>query len=289
MRKVVLRLWLLLCAGITLLPLLFILANSLMSESEILSRYSAYLLPTNAFDTFYEGRHFVEPSFIPDVPTFGQYLRLMFQKPMYLNLYFNSLALALPIVIGSCLVAVPAAYAFETMKWRYKEGLFFLYIIVMLMPLQVALVPNFIVARWLNLNNSYLAIILPGIFSPFPVFLIRQQIKAIPRECWEAAHLDGASHGHYFVYVILPLAAPSIAATSILTMADSWNIVDQAVVFIKESFREPLSVYVSRVISTEPSMIFALSVFYIILPLLVFLIGQQALVQGVAISGLKEG
>lgn len=289
MRKLLLRLCLILCAGLVLLPMIFILSNSLMSEAEILSRYSARILPTNAFDLFYEGRHFVEPAFLPDVLSLDQYARMMFRQPIFLHLYFNSMALALPIVLGSCLVAPPAAYAFESMKWRYKEGLFFIYIVVMLMPLQVALVPNFLVANWLHINRSYLAIILPGIFSPFPVFLIRQQIRSIPKECWEAAHLDGAAHRQYFGYIILPLTAPSIAASAILMMADAWNIVDQAVVFIKESWREPLSVYVSRVISDNPSMIFTLSVFYVILPLLVFLIGQQTLVQGVAISGLKEG
>lgn len=134
-------------------------------------------------------------------------------------------------LIGQLLLAPLAAYGFWQCRWKYKEILFYLYMIVMLMPLQLTLVPNYLVANWLGIQNSSLAIILPAMFQPLGVFLIRQQIQDFPQETLEAARLDGASEYRIYRSIVKPNLSSAIAAALILIFIDNWNIVDQAVIF----------------------------------------------------------
>lgn len=95
-----------------------------------------------------------------------EYLILLFKRPLYLRMMWNSLIITIPVLIGQLLLAPLAAYGFWQCRWKYKEILFYLYMIVMLMPLQLTLVPNYLVANWLGIQNSSLAIILPAMFQP---------------------------------------------------------------------------------------------------------------------------
>lgn len=154
--------------------------------------------------------------------------------------------------------------------------------------MQVLLVPHYIMANLFGTNNTLLAIILPALFNPFGVFLIRQQIKGFPYECIEAARIDGANDWHLFMKIVLPNLAPIVASLSILTFAEYWNVVDQAVVFLKNPYTEPLSAYLSRLIQGNDGMIFATSAFYLFLAIIVFMIGQEYLAKGVSLSGVGK-
>lgn len=278
---------LIMLAVVMLLPLIFIFTNSFMSSAEIADRYSRYITPGNFFNKSYSNIHFANISFIPYFVTGQQYVRLFFYSPDILVRYWYSIGIAVSVVVGQLLISVPAAYAFESLKIKHKEKLFFAYIIVMLMPLQVTLVQNYLIADALRIVNTYWAIILPGIFAPFGTFLIRQQLKGFPQDYFEAAQLDGATHFIYFTIVILPMAKPTIAALAILTFAEYWNLVDQAVVFIRETWREPLSVFLSRMSSGDAGIIFATAVFYLFPAIIIYLFGQKQMVQGIQLSGLK--
>lgn len=276
-----------LAAAAALFPVLFIAANSFMGGSEIVSRYSPEMLPSNAGDFSSHNIHFVRFGLIPQEPTLEQYQRLLLESPGYLRMFWNSVLIVAPVLLGQCVLAPLAAYGLENIRWRYKEAIYFTYIVVMLMPTQLLLVPNFIVAGWLNIRDSYLAIILPALFHPLGVFLVRQQLKGFPKECMEAAALDGAGPFRTYRSIVRPNLNSVVAALMVLLFADNWNIIDQAVVFIDKTYRNPLSVYLGNVVADEPGMFFAVSVFYLVPALLVFLFGQEHLTEGIALSSLK--
>lgn len=286
-RHIFLNLMIWVAAAVALFPVIYILANSFMGGSEIVSRYSADILESNAADFSSHNIHFVRFGLIPERPTLEQYHKLPVESPGYLRMFWNSLLLVAPVLLGQCVLAPLAAYGLENMHWKYKEAIYFAYIVVMLMPTQILLVPNFVVAGWLHIRDSYLAIILPSVFHPLGLFLMRQQLKNFPKECAEAAALDGADPWQTYRYVVRPNLNSVVAALLVLLFADNWNIVDQAVVFIQETYRNPMSVYLGSVVSDEPDMFFAVSVFYLIPALLVFLFGQDHLAEGIELSGLK--
>lgn len=272
------RLLFLTIAVIYMAPLIITFTNSFMSSTEVERNYNVSGMEKGSY---------VAMNLIPEKVTLSQYAELLFDSPVYLNMFWNSVKITVPIVVGQISVSTLAAYAFTVLKVKGKELLFFLYIIVMLLPLQVTLMPNYIVADWLGITDSYLAIILPGIFNPFGVFLLRQFMKSLPDAYLEAAQIDGAGHGTIFIYIILPMIKPGIAATAMLTLLDYWNLVDQAIVFIQDAERQPLSTFLAQINNGDIGLAFAGSCFYAVPMLLVLLYGQEHLKQGIAITGIK--
>jgi len=260
-------------------PVLVTLTNSFMTPFEINNRYNINVSPVSYFRTLYgfENINFADMALVPAWVSFQQYLALFFDNPAYFDHFWNSVLITVPAVLGQLLVSVPAAYAFEMSRWRHKEKLFFLYVIVMLMPLPVVLVPQFVMAGFLGISESRLAVIIPAVFNPFGVFLIRQLLKTMSTDFIEAAKIDGAGHFTILVSIIVPLLKPAIAALAVLVFIDYWNVVEQAIVFIPDAGRLPLSVALS---GFNAEIIFAASVFYMLPALLIFLYGQEYLTEG---------
>jgi len=277
---------LMVCFGLLMLfPLIVTFTNSFMSEAEIALRYTSRL---NTFDIV-DGitRRFIDMGVIPQRVTVEQYTEVLINQPSFMILLTNSLRLTLPVVAGSLIVSALTAYGFTIWRFRFKEAVFTVYIVVMLMPLQAVLVPNFIIADMMGIRESYLAIILPGIFSPFGVFLMRQSMKIIPQAYFEAARIDGASEWYIFLHVVMPQLKSSIAALAMLTFIEYWNIVEQAIIFITDYRQEPLSVYLSRIAAGRMGLVFAVSCIYMFLPLWFLIVGQKDLKKGIELSGVK--
>lgn len=274
-------------AMIVVFPVVFMLTNSFMSAEEAKARYVEYVIPENA-DRTINGKHYVEPTLVPSEPKIAAYQLTIHEDKMFLRMFWNSVLITLPILIGQLLVSPLAAYAFEMIQWKYKEVLYFIYIIVMLMPIQLLMVPHYITAEYLGYNNTWWAIILPAMFAPFGTFLLRQQLAGLDRSLIEAARVEGASEWRIFKKVILPFMTPSISALAALTFVECWNIVDQAVVFIQNVFDEPLSVYLSRMIMGSPGLIFAAAVLFMIPAFAVFILSQEYLASGIAMSGGRK-
>lgn len=262
-------------AIVYLAPLAVTLSNSFMSKWEVEKNYDI------------SSDRYIDMNIIPEKVTLSQYSKLLIDSPVYLNMFWNSVKLALPIVFGQLVVSALAAYAFTVLKFRGKEVIFLFYIIVMLLPLQVTLLPNYIVADWLNIKESYLAIILPAVFNPFGVFLLRQYMKSMPSSYIEAAQMDGAGHGRILWSIILPMVKPGLAAVAMLTLLDYWNLIDQAVVFIQEADKQPLSTFLAQINSGELGLAFAGSTFYAVPVVLILFYGQDFLKKGIAITGMK--
>ena len=269
------------------LPVFITFTNSFMTSFEIQSRYAMDVLPANYFYRLeiFPQIHFVRMTVLPAWVTFRQYANL-FLNSDYLNGLWSSVLITAPSVLGQLIIAIPAAFVFEFSKWRHKEKLFFLYIVIMLMPLPVVIVPQFVMAGFLGIQESVLAIILPAAFSPFGVFLLRQFMKNIPIDYVEAAKLDGAGQLRVLISIISPLLKPAIAALALLVFIDYWNVVEQAIVFITDPNFQPLSIGLAR-FRGNYDMMFAASFFYMIPALLVFLFGQEQLVAGMKMSALK--
>jgi len=279
-------LWIMIALGILMLyPLIVTLTNSFMSEAEIALRYTSRL---TTFDIV-EGitQRFINMGIIPQRVTAEQYVEVLINQPSFMILLTNSIRLTIPTVVGSVIVSSLTAYGFTIWRFRFKEAVFAVYIVVMLMPLQAVLVPNFIIADMLGIRESYLAIILPGIFSPFGVFLMRQSMKIIPPAYLEAARIDGASEWYIFLHVVMPQLKSAVAALAMLIFIEYWNIVEQAIIFITDYRYEPLSVYLSRIAAGRMGLVFAASCIYMFLPLWFLVIGQKDLKKGIELSGVK--
>jgi len=268
-----------------LLPLIVTFTNSFMGEIEIALNYSGKL---SLFDLA-EGisSAFIKLKLIPAEATLKQYKSVLISDPTFLVLLSNSIKLTVPVVIGNIIVSALASYGFILWKFKYKEIIFYIYITIMLMPMQAVLVPNFIAAGKLGIQESYLAIILPGVFSPFGTFLLRQNMKSIPKSYLESAEIDGASHMSVFINIVLPQMKSGIAALAMLTFIEYWNIVEQAIIFIKDYTKEPLSVYLSRIAEGRISIIFAASCVYMAIPLWTLVFGREDLERGIEMSGVK--
>ena len=271
-----------------LFPLVLTISNSFMTEREIAENYKPISADrsTEEYSTD-KGRDFINLKLIPDEVVIKQYYKVLLHKPRFLIMFWNSMALVMPIVIGQILVASMAAYAFAKIKFRWREQIFFIYIITMMMPFQVTLVPNYIVADKLGILGSYLSIIFPGVFGTFGVFLLRQFMMYIPDDYAEASRVDGAGHFEIFFRIILPMTKTGIAALGILSFIDNWNMVDQPVIFLSDESMYPLSIFLSSISNHETGIAFAASTIYMFPMLLMFLFGENYLIQGIQLSGIK--
>jgi len=271
-------------AILSILPVIFISLNSFMGTTEAAARYTSRVTPQSTFGTTSGNMHYVDMGLVPDLISTSAWRQILAEDPVYLRYMWNSLILAAPIVLGQLIIAPLAAYAFDRAKDKHKDKLFFAYIIIMLLPMQALLVPHFIAANILGINYSYLAIILPAVFAPLGVFLVRQQMKGFDKEIIEAAKVDGANELTVFLRVVLPNLKPALTALAVLAFAEAWNIVDQAVVFIRDPFAMPMSVYLSTNLSGNVGIVFALSTLFMIPALVIFIYGQDDLGEGFGYS-----
>lgn len=272
-----------------LLPIVLTILNSFMSSSEIITNYSVVFDSLSGYTSGTKTFLVSQPklNFIPDMVSFEQYATLLFKSPAYLLKFWNSVFLVVPIVIGQMAVGSLAAFSFARYRRKRMEVLFFSYIILMLMPFQVTLVPNYLIAKTLGIYDSWWAIILPGVFSTFSVFLLTKYMRQIPSSYIEAAKLDGAGEWHIFWSICIPMCKSALYAMSILLFIDYWNMVEQPLILLKNVDKHPLSVFLSQINEKEIGIAFAASFIFMIPPLLMFLYGEKYLVEGISRSGIK--
>lgn len=275
-------------AVLFLLPIVLTITNSFMSASEISSNYGQVFATTDTGGKVYIADK-VNLKFIPDMVSFSQYITVLFKSPEYLLKFWNSVILVGPIVLFQLLVAAGASYGFTRYRGRIKEIIFFIYIILMLMPYQVTLVPNYLVADWLHVLDTNWAIWLPGIFSPFSVYLLTKYMRRIPASVMEAAQIDGAGEWQIFRRICMPLCKGAMCSIAILVFIDYWNMVEQPLILLADQEKHPLSVFLSKINSGEIGLAFAVATIYMVPPILVFLYGEDYLVEGITYQGGIKG
>ena len=288
-KKKLLSLILIIVAVLYVIPIIFTICNSFMAESEIAANYGKIFESVTGKGSSRYISETVHLKFIPDMVSFKQYFTVLFNSPDYLLKFWNSVILVIPIVIFQMGVALLASYGFARYRGRLREIIFFAYIILMLMPYQVTLVPNFFVSEWLGIIDSNWAIWLPGIFSPFAVFLLTKCMRRIPVGIIEAAKIDGAGEFKIFTQICIPLCKSAIASVCILLFIDYWNMVEQPLVLLSDSDMHPLSVFLSKINQGEIGIAFAVATIYMIPTLLVFQYGEEYLVEGITYQGGMKG
>ncbi len=276
-----------------LLPILLTFTNSFMSEEEITANYGA-VFGTGASETDAAGKigpqtnyvsERVNLKFIPDTVSFKQYATVLLLSPDYLLKFWNSVFLTVPVVLFQAAVASFAAYGLSRFRSRSREIVFFGHVILMLMPYLVTLVPNYLVARWLKLLDTRWAIILPGIFAPFSVFLLTKNMRRIPKSVLEAAQLDGAGEWQIFSRVCLPMCRGTLISVVMLIFIDFWNMVEQPLILFSDTQKYPMSVFLNEINTGKVGVAFAVAVIYMVPTLLMFLQGEEYLEEGVIYSG----
>ena len=274
-------------AFLFLMPTVLTITNSFMTQSEITANYG------QVFQNATDGKSYIKDKinlkFIPDKVSFTQYFTVLLKSPDFLYKFWNSVILVAPIVLAQLVVASVAAYGFTRWRGKIRDTIFFAYVILMLMPYQVTLVPNYLVSDFLGLLNTRWAIILPGAFAPFSVFLLTKSMRRIPASLIESAKLDGAGEWHIFWNICLPQCRSALYSIAILVFIDYWNMVEQPLILLPDASQQPLSVYLSQINAGEIGIAFAAAVIYMVPGLLMFLHGEAYLVEGITYAGSVKG
>ncbi len=260
-------------------PILAVAFGSLKSDRELLTALSPILGATGGQ---------IQWHLLPLYPTGMHFVKLLFLTPEFFTVFWNSVKLAGCILLGQMLIAIPAAWAFAKFSFRGKGALFISYVILMLMPFSVMMLPSYLVLNGMHLMDTHWAVILPAIFSTFPVFLMYRGFAAIPKDLYEAARIDGAGEWQIFFRIGIPLGSPGILSALALGFLEYWNMVEAPLAFLSEPSLWPLSLYLPEIDLRRAGMSLAASVITLIPAVFVFFMGQDYLEQGIVASGMKE-
>ena len=230
------------------------------------------------------------PAWIPTTFDWSNYQRV-FQLVPFWAFFRNSLFIAVVTTAGQLLTASMAAYAFARLRFPGAQVLFILLMTSLMVPGYMTIVPVFTIIRALRISDTPWALILPGLTGAFGIFLLRQFFLTIPMDLEDAARIDGASPPQAFRHVMLPLAAPAISVLAIFTFNGNWNDFFRPLIFLKswEKFTLPLGLVTLRGVEGTGSISVVLAgVALSVIPvIIIFLLAQQYLIEGITLTGLK--
>lgn len=210
--------------------------------------------------------------------------KVFLATPEYLLVFWRTIALCALMVGGQVVLSVLAGLGFAKYDFPGKKLWFFLLLVVMVLPLQVTLVPNFRILGTLNLLDTQWALVLPALFAPLGTFLMTQSFRAVPDEICEAAQLDGASTFTILWRVLVPCGKNGLACVIVLTFLEAWNMVEQPMAYLKDSAQYPLSVSLATTGARDQVVQLACCLLALLPPLLLFLGLHKELVQGIALQ-----
>lgn len=187
---------------------------------------------------------------LPSYPTLEPAVKLLLDTPEYFTTYWNTCLQTFPQLAGQLVVGAPAAWALSRLKFRGRGAVRGLYLILMLLPFQVTMVPAYLTINHLGLMDTVWAVILPGAFSTFPVFVMQRGFDAVPLPLLEAAAIDGATPWQQFARIGLPVGLPGILAALTMSFLDAWNALEQPMTFLKTQSLWSLSLYLTDTTAT---------------------------------------
>lgn len=250
-----------------LIPLAYMISTSLKPKAEVLQNTTAL------FGSYFAVENYVRAW---NAFPFGRYL-------------FNSVFVGVATTAVTVVTSAMAAYAFARLKFRGRDKLFFAYLATLMVPLQVTIIPLYMILRMLGWHNSYAALIIPPSFTAFGVFMLRQFFLSIPVEIEEAAKIDGCSRFGIFTRIILPMSKPGLASLAIFTFVNSWkSFFWPLIVTSTDTYKTlPLGLYMfSGQYGTDWSALMAATTISILPGIVFYVVFQKGLVQGIALTGM---
>ena len=229
------------------------------------------------------------PSLIPESPSLDAY-RTLFSSTDFTRVVINSVGIAAVVTAAQVTTSALAAYAFTRLRFPGRGVIFAIYLATIMIPMQVLIVPLFVEMRTLGLVDTYAGVIVPSLASAFGVFLLRQSMAVVPRDFDEAATLDGAGHLRIFRSVVLPLVKPALATFAVFSFMSSWNSFLWPLIILRSDELKTLPVALAQLqgqFTTQWDVMMAGSVISILPMLLIYIVAQKQVAQGVAGSGLK--
>lgn len=274
--------WILLIvlAFLAVYPVIFLSAGSLMGADELEDCLGAVVSGAEGYASF---------PVLPKYPTLQHFVEVLLDSPEFFVMFWNSILITFGVLGGQFVAGTMAAWGFARYEFPCKRGIFLLYIVLMLLPFQVLMLSDYLLLDRLRLLDSLWAVILPGMFSTFPVFIMYRFFAEIPDSLIESARLDGAREWQLFWYLALPMGSSGIIAALVLGFLEYWSLIEQPLTFIKDKSRLPLSVFLPDLTMTgKAGFLFAVSVVTFLPAIIVFMGGRDYLEQGIMAGAVKE-
>ena len=256
-------------ACITLLPYYWMVSSSLKTMANMFS---------------------VPIQWIPNPINWMSYV-LAWQAQNFTLYFFNSCVVAVAITLGNLLLSSLAGYSLTKFRYRGRGLTFLLILSTMMLPLEVTMVPLFLIVKQLDWLNSYPGLIVPFLVDGFGVFLMRQYMLSIPSELIDAARIDGASEFRIFWMIVMPLCKPALVALAVFTFREAWDMYIWPLIIITKDSLRTLPLGISLFMSsygTSWDQLMAVAVLGTLPMILLFFFLQRAFIQGIAATGLKE-
>lgn len=233
------------------------------------------------------------PSFIPASLDFANYAKVLTSRGVpFLQIYFNSVMIAVVVTVGQLITCTLAAFAFARLKFPGRDSLFFVLLVGLMFPAQVTILPIYLGYAKIGLINQPIGLALMYLTSSFGVFLIRQFMVSQPKALEEAALMDGAGYFKIFWRISLPQLRPALSALGIITFTQTWNYYFQAKVLLgkNQSMTLPIAMDVLRgyMAAGNLSVVMAAMSMAVLPVILLFLIAQKFVIEGVTMTGIRS-
>ena len=265
-------------AAFTVSPLFFLITGSLMGTAEL----QEYLSPVWSGQGGY-----ARWRIFPLYPTLKNLVEVLFDSPEFFHMFWNTMKLTAGILLGQAFLAVPAAWGLARYSFFGKKLIYQLYIVLMMMPFQVMMLSEYLVLEGIGLNNTLWAVILPGVFSTFSVFLMYRFFAEVPEEILEAARVDGAGEWRLFFLVGAPLGKTGLVSALLLQFLECFSMIEQPIAFLKDQALYPLSLYLPEIEMERTGFGLCASLLALLPPLFLFLAESDYLARGIATGAVK--
>ncbi len=279
MKKVIRIVILVIFAAAAVAPVCFLLAGTFMGNREIYDSVAPVLTGEGGYVSWH---------LLPRYPTMKNIVQLLLDSPEFFQMFWNSIKITACILAGQLVFGMPAAWGLARYNFYGKKMIYLLFIILMMMPFQVTMLSEYLVLDRLGILDTSAAVILPGIFSTFSVFIMYRFFCSIPIEVEEAARIDGAGELQIFFHIGIPLGSSGILSALVLSFLECWSMIEQPMTFFKTKSLWPLSMFLPRISADNAGFSLCASFAAVLPAIFVFLSGQDYLERGIASSAAKE-